>query len=247
MNWERRHPFDQTYNVETSGYVPTSKIHADPKIQDVTHPYAPVQPSVIRTILAALGDVREYTFVDYGCGKGRATLVATEFPFERIIGVELSSSLAEVARKNAAIFAARFPNRTQIDIYAQNVLDYEPPNSKLAIFIYHSFGRAVWAEVLKKLEAGLAATRHGHVFLIYCNPVFWQALDASPYFTRWFAKTMAIQPSEIGFGPDKTDTAAIWQSKYGARPSPHPDRDAQIIEHHIDWKAGLAADLKSHN
>jgi hypothetical protein len=39
----------------------------------------------------------------------------------------------------------------------------------------------------------------------------------------------------------------IWQSKYGARPSPYPDREAQIIEHHLNWKAGLATDLKSRN
>jgi SAM-dependent methyltransferase len=247
MSWERTHPFDQAYNVETSGYVASDKIHADPKVQDVTHPYAPVQPSVIRTILTALGDVTEYTFIDYGCGKGRAILVATEFPFQKIIGVELSSSLADVARRNAVVFAGRFPERTKIDIYAQNVLDYEPPHSNVAIFIYHSFGRPVWAEVLKKLEAGLSAGRYRHLFLIYCNPVFWQGLDASPYFTRWFAKTMAIPPSEVGFGPDKTDTAVIWQSKCGARPSPYPDREAQIIEHHLDWKAGLAADLKSKN
>jgi SAM-dependent methyltransferase len=247
MNWERTHPFDQAYNVNTSGYVPADKIHADPKVQDVTHPYAPVQPSVIRAILTALGDVTDYTFIDYGCGKGRATLVATEFPFERIIGVELSSSLADVARMNAAVFANRFPDRTKIEIYAQNVLDFEPPGSTLAIFVYHCFGRPVWAEVMKKLEAGLAAGRYRNLFLIYCNPVFWQGLDASPYFTRWFAKTMAIHPSELGFGPDKTDTAVIWQSKCGARPSPYPDREAQIIEHHLNWKAGLATDLSSRN
>jgi hypothetical protein len=56
---------------------------------------------------------------------------------------------------------------------------------------------------------------------------------------------MAIPPSVVGFGADKTDTAVIWQCKCGARPSPYPDGEAQIIEHHFDLKAGLVADLKS--
>jgi hypothetical protein len=161
--------------------------------------------------------------------------------------VELSPALADVARQNAEVFVRRFPNRTKIEIYAQNVLDYEIPTAKAAIFVYHSFGRSVWHEVIKKLEAGLAAGRYHNLFVIYCNPVFWQPLDASPYFTRWFAKTMAVHPSELGFGPDETDTAVIWQSKGSTRQSPYPNREAQIIEHHLDWKAGLAADLEAQN
>jgi hypothetical protein len=38
--------------------------------------------------------VRDYVFVYLGCGKGRATTVAGEFPFRTVMGVELSGALA---------------------------------------------------------------------------------------------------------------------------------------------------------
>jgi len=41
-------------------------------------------------------------FVDLGCGKGSALLLAGEHPINRVIGVELGDHLAEQARRNIA-------------------------------------------------------------------------------------------------------------------------------------------------
>jgi SAM-dependent methyltransferase len=237
---ERTHPYDREHGVDTSGYMAAEKIHTDPKMKDLVVPYSASQASIIRGALAALGDVHEYSFVDFGCGKGRATLVATEFPFREITGVELSTELAEVARRNAAIFAKRFPDRPGIAIHAQNVLNYPLPAGKLVVYMYHSFGRPVLAEILCRLEASLAAGHNTHIFLIYYNPVFGLDLDALPGFSRWFAKVMDYAPAELGFGPDTADTVVIWQSKLGAIASPHAQREARIVEIYSGWKAGLA-------
>jgi SAM-dependent methyltransferase len=242
---ERTHPFDRAYNVDTSGYLAAEKIHADPKMKDLVVPYSASQASIIRGALAALGDVDEYTFVDFGCGKGRATLVATEFPFQQIAGVELSSALAEVARRNAAAFAKRFPDRPKINIYTQNILDYELPKGKLVVYMYHSFGLPVLTEILKRLETSLAAAHNTHIFVIYYNPVFSTGLDESPAFSRWFAKTLDYDRSELGFGPDQADTVVIWQAKREAVASPHADREARVVEIYPGWKVGLAASGKN--
>jgi SAM-dependent methyltransferase len=237
---ERTHPFDRAHKVDTSGFLPADKIDADPKMKDLIVPYSASQASIIRRSLAALGDVSEYTFVDFGCGKGRATLVATEFPFQQIAGVELSSDLAAVAHRNAASFAKRFPDRAPINIYAQNILDYELPKGKLVIYMYHSFGRPILAEILKRVERSLTTGHNPHMFVIYYNPMFWADLDALPEFERWFAKTIDYDHSELGFGPDTADTVVIWQSKLGATSSPYADREAQIVEVYPQWKVGLA-------
>lgn len=39
-------------------------------------------------------------FIDFGCGKGRVLLVAAMQPVRRVIGVELSSELSVIARRN---------------------------------------------------------------------------------------------------------------------------------------------------
>ena len=40
------------------------------------------------------------TFVDFGAGAGRCVCLASEYGFEAVIGVDLSKSLCEVARRN---------------------------------------------------------------------------------------------------------------------------------------------------
>jgi hypothetical protein len=63
--------------------------------------YAPVSPQYF---LSALENVniryQDFTFIDLGSGKGRALLLASEFPFQEIIGVELGPELHEIAKKN---------------------------------------------------------------------------------------------------------------------------------------------------
>ena len=41
----------------------------------------------------------DFVFIDFGSGKGRCLLLATEWPFRRIVGVELSAELNHVARE----------------------------------------------------------------------------------------------------------------------------------------------------
>jgi hypothetical protein len=42
----------------------------------------------------------DVVFIDYGAGKGRALVAATTRPFKRVIGVEHSELLAQIARNN---------------------------------------------------------------------------------------------------------------------------------------------------
>jgi SAM-dependent methyltransferase len=101
--WERIHPFDLLYRTDTSGVAPLPNIPGQEAILTHAVDYAGSQPSVLRLALKDLLPLDTYTFIDLGCGKGRALLVASEFPFRAIIGVELSSRLAEIARRNAEI------------------------------------------------------------------------------------------------------------------------------------------------
>ena len=45
-------------------------------------------------------DYRDFTFIDIGSGKGRTLLMASDYPFRRIIGVELLPELHRIAQEN---------------------------------------------------------------------------------------------------------------------------------------------------
>src|SRR5579885_628231 len=57
-------------------------------------PYQPTEPTLFHEMLGALAiDFRQFTFVDSGSGKGRALLMAADYPFQRVIGVEVHPRL----------------------------------------------------------------------------------------------------------------------------------------------------------
>jgi len=233
------HPIDRELGIETSGLVGTEEIHRDKQLVKLISPYIGSQPSIVRKGLSELGDCAEYTFVDFGCGKGRAVAVASEFPFRSILGVELSSSLASTARSNASRIARKFSDRSTVTIANVNVSDFQLPPGKLACFNYHAFGRELLSEVVQKFEAALAGDAP-HMFFVYYNPVHFEGLDASPAFKRFYAQQLQYDEGEIGFGPDQDDAVVIWQSLKGAVPTEHAGANRKITLNALSESARVA-------
>lgn len=207
--WERIHPFDRAHGTDTSGVVSPESLPADEARAHAVC-YAGSQPSLLRQALAECAPVDSFTFVDLGCGKGRALLVASEFPFRGILGVELSAPLAQIANRNAALIARRFPQRTAISVAVADASTFPLPSGNLLLFLYHPFGPELVARVVASVEAALAS-EHRSIYIVYCNPVAGHCLDASPMLNRRYARELPYAAEELGYGPDETDTVVIWQ------------------------------------
>jgi SAM-dependent methyltransferase len=170
--------------------------------------------------------VESCTFVDLGCGKGRALLVATEFPFRAILGVELSPRLARIARRNAALIGQRHPQRTAVSVAVGDASVFPLPEGDLVIFLYHPFDAELMALVVAGIERALAAERRS-VYVIYYNPVAGRCFDASSQLRRRFARTLPYDAVERGFGPDEDDVVVIWQG--GTLPPASAPAQARIV------------------
>lgn len=192
LGWNRPHPFDREYGIETTRHGS--------------------QPGIVRRVLATLPDKSEFTFVDLGCGEGRALIVASEFNFDRIIGVDLSKPALDQARENASIVHSRFPGRTPIKLVRGNAFKFVPEEDKLVFYLYHPFGR----EGVEQFVAGIddkIENESAQVFVVYCNPVWSGVLDHSRFLSRWSAATVPYAKEEVSFAPYRTDTVVVWQSK----------------------------------
>jgi SAM-dependent methyltransferase len=183
----------------------------------------------LRRALAALPPVNSYTFLDLGCGKGRALLVASELPFRDVIGVELSASLAAIARRNAAIIARRDPQRTAVRIAEADASTFPIPAGDVVLFMYHPFGAELVAKVVRAVEAALVAERRS-IFIIYYNPVAGHHFDVSRLLMRRFARMIPYAAEELGYGPDLDDAVVIWQG--GTAPLPTEPAQAEILVLH---------------
>jgi SAM-dependent methyltransferase len=225
--WARRHPFDVEHGVDTSGSLSAAECAPDAAMASQILPYAGSQPSIVRAGIALLPDHNQYAFVDLGCGKGRALMVASEFSFARLVGVEISQDLAEITRRNAAVIALRDPRRASIEIQVGDATAMRPPAERVVYFMYNPFGRALMETLVDGLERQLANGLQ-HAFLVYYNPVHGDVLDRSPHFARWQAETIPYADGELGFGPDLSDTLVTWQTLPGLYPA-QPRASRRIV------------------
>jgi SAM-dependent methyltransferase len=223
---DRPHPFDLAHGINAGGYVGIEEMGTCVPGVAASQPFVASQPGILRAALARLPSLETCTFVDLGCGKGRPLFVAAEFPFRDIVGIELSPSLAKIARKNAGIVARNFPSRTRVKIEEGDVAAFRLPPGNLVLFLYHPFSQDGTKAVATMLDAALAAERR-IVFVVYYNPVFGTCFDESRLLVRRFARMIPCAREELGFGMDFEEAVVIWQS--GSAPSPPERADARIV------------------
>src|SRR5260370_25323208 len=64
-------------------------------------PYQPTEPALFQEMMPSLPIAFEqFTFIDLGSGKGRTLLMASEYPFKRIVGAELIAELHHADQQN---------------------------------------------------------------------------------------------------------------------------------------------------
>jgi SAM-dependent methyltransferase len=207
--WMKQHPFDVSYGTTTSGALPPWLLRSGDTADAHITGYAGCQPSCLRRALAVIPEPEFSTFIDFGCGKGRGLILASEVPFKRILGVELADSLVKIAHHNAEIIRGKHPERTRIEVAQGDATATAFPEGDLVIFLYHPFGPELFAQMLARL-VDVASANNRSIFLIYENPVHGDLVDADQRFTRWYAANVPCTASESGFAPDDSESVVIW-------------------------------------
>jgi len=146
--------FDLRHNVDTSLQLDEQRKRGW-REDKVNFYYVPTRPKWARRALRHLpAKVRqESTFVDFGSGKGRVLLMATEFGFKNLVGIELRKELHDQACENFRRFRGSRDCRMQS--LHMEATEYELPKEKLVLFFFNPFGGEVMEKVLGKIEASL--------------------------------------------------------------------------------------------
>lgn len=172
---ERDRTFDRRFGTDTGGSVATSELGIlDRPTREQAILYLPSPPGVTRWMLRNVGVApAQCTFVDLGCGKGRVLLIASEWPFKRILGVEISETLAAVARDNARRVCEAEPARTPVEVECVDAAAFVIPDGDLLLHLYHPFESDLLAKVLSRLETSWRARPRRVVvaYLLYAAAV----------------------------------------------------------------------------
>ncbi len=148
--------FDERYNVDTGGITHVKGSHS--RSDGVDH--IAIDPVEFGGAIAAVCiNHAEYTFLDLGCGKGRALLLASNCGFAQLIGVEYDAALVATARNNMRSFrraGSEFGIRG-VEIVHCDAGEYELPDTPIFMFLYNPFGPQTMARVAVRARESLEA------------------------------------------------------------------------------------------
>lgn len=161
--------FDRRLGINTSGTHWPSDL--PPKLRSKFYEYTPSPPAHFSCLLSSLLlNLNDYIFVDIGSGKGKLLCVAAEFPFQRIIGIELSQGLHETATKNIAAYRSRTQKCSDIQSLCQDAGGYQFEDAKLILYFYNPFSEIVLFQVLENLKLSISKCPRD-IVIIYYNPI----------------------------------------------------------------------------
>jgi SAM-dependent methyltransferase len=161
--------FDWYYGTDTFTRIPLEQlaINSANKLHGTKYDPSPI--GAFGLILKQLTISPADGFVDFGCGKGRTLLQAAQFPFKRVVGVEFSGELCQIARSNIAKFNSKQPARCHSEVIEIDATQFVITPDLRFFYFYNPFD----AEVMRKVCANIEASWREHprpIMLIYGYP-----------------------------------------------------------------------------
>jgi SAM-dependent methyltransferase len=187
--------YERRYHVRTSGLVmlDTFGLANDERVY-----YIAASWHTLRLALSRESVTDRDVFIDLGCGMGRMVLeAAARYPFRRVIGVELSEQLVEIARLNVALTTRR-QRSGRIELVCSDVLEYQIPDDVTVVFMNNPFRGPVFKHVVDELVRSLRRDPRS-IRIIYSNPAEGSVLESAG-----FRRIRAInsRPADFPFGMD---------------------------------------------
>lgn len=180
------HPFDVAHGTDTSGHI-SGELLTPSNLHNTA--YYAISPSALTAALQLLPEPTSgFTFLDIGCGKGRALLVASQFDFPQILGIEISPDLCRIAKSNAH-------SDPRIEIRQQDAATLTFPATPLVVFLYHPFLASVLRRVLKNLERHHRVNPHPS-YLLYANCTYPKLLARFPFLEQVWDYSIPLSPED---------------------------------------------------
>ena len=160
--------FDKRYNVETSGIVQLAEVTCDSENKQHGVWYEPTPIRTLECMFSLLpADVSDLTFIDFGSGKGRTILYASNFSFRRIIGVEFAQELHAVAERNIRTYRSRQQKCFKISSQCMDAVKFSLPEENCVLYFFHPFRKEVMASVLDNIEESYRRNPRKLIVLYY--------------------------------------------------------------------------------
>jgi SAM-dependent methyltransferase len=158
--------------------------------------YQPTDPYFFREMMEAVQqagiDFSDLTFIDIGSGKGRVLLMASDYAFRRIVGVELIPALHRIAVENLGKYHSETQRCFALESVCSDAAEFEFPAEPLLLYLFHSLPEALLRQVISRLGQSLREYPRP-IFVMYHNPVLEHVLVEC----SWLSKVGGTSQSAI--------------------------------------------------
>jgi SAM-dependent methyltransferase len=212
------HPFDLQHQVDTSGLIERAELLTG-HVNDASNTaYFGVPPSrfvgaVARWRAEQTSSTQLYRFIDVGCGKGRAVMLASRMPFRDVVGIELNEKLSQIARSNLEQWRSQAEPIVSTSIVCGNapaamrgLLD-----GPTLVYLYNPFRPPVLRELLQAILTQ-SETRVAPVDILYLFPEHEEVFSEFPQFKRVWHDHIPLAAQDEGDGLSaSTDPCSLYR------------------------------------
>lgn len=161
------------YNIQTTSITETKKLKIKGFDTTGANEYMPSNYVLLNRVFKELNTYsHNKTFIDIGCGKGRALIVAAHFGFQELTGVEFIATHCQDAQKQIHKIEKLF-NKALFHIICMDATQYEIPDHAQTLFFYNPFNEEVMNKVIQNIRESLVRKKR-QLFVIYFSPLYKQ-------------------------------------------------------------------------
>jgi SAM-dependent methyltransferase len=186
----RRRYGDMEYDWENRVNTTSGTVGWRARLLGLFHsPYQPTEPALFREMMASLSSTGTpiafdtFTFVDLGSGKGRTLLMASEYPFRKIVGVELIAELHHAAEENIRAYHSATQRCRQIEAVCADACEFSFPVAPLVLYLFNPLPESGLRRLVASLEKSLAVNPRP-VWILYHNPLLEHVIGEGAGLTR---------------------------------------------------------------
>jgi len=160
--------FDRKYGTDTADVIELKDLQIEGTDINRATWYEPISHKMYYAIMNYISIQHDqYIFVDIGSGKGKVLLLASKFPFVKIIGVEFAQQLNSIAQQNIRNYSDAEQQCYDMETKCIDAVKYDLPEENLVLFFYSPFSDAqIMRRILDNITLSLE-NHSRHIIIIF--------------------------------------------------------------------------------
>jgi len=164
--------YELKFGARTAYVIPTRQLDGDSEALRHATDYFPSSYLILHeAFIRGPIDCRDRILVDYGCGLGRALLFFSTLPLKKIIGVELSPSLASTAAANLQRYYTKHKKTgPEWSVINADARTFAVPDEADLFYFFNPFDASVVGAAVGNIVASVRRSPRSCT-IVYANPL----------------------------------------------------------------------------